>query len=953
MRRLTPLALAAALILPHCTNAPRPQPQAAPQQSAAVQSPLAEKVPLDPDVRRGVLPNGLTYYIRVNHRPEKRAELRLAVNAGSILESEEQRGLAHFVEHMAFNGTASFPKQELTRYLERIGMRFGPDVNAYTSFDETVYMLQVPTDDPKIVQTAFHILHDWAGSVSFEKSEVDRERGVLVEEWRLGRGAGARIRDKQFPVVFHGSQYAERLPIGKPEILQKASAEQVRDFYRTWYRPDLMAVVAVGDFDPAAVETLIREQFGAIPAARKPAPRKTFPIPDHKETLTSVVTDPEMTAITVEVDYKRPPIAHGTVGQLRDRLVDSLYDSMMMARLAELGRAADPPYTMAFAASGGLARTKSAYRIYARVNNGGVERALSTLLTEAQRVEKYGFSESELERAKTSFLRSIDRAYDDRDKQESSRLVGSYVSNFLEQWPAPGIAYTHDADHKLIPGITLAEVNARASQWITDTNRVILVSGPEKKEAKIPDEAKVLAVFNDTQKVAVTPWVDRVRNEPLVATQPKPGTIVDEKTFPEVGVTRWKLSNGAVVLLKQTDFKNEEILIQGWSPGGTSLAPDSIHHSAQYSSSIVMQGGVGNFDATELQKALTGKQAYISPWIGELNEGIRGMAAPRDLETAMQLLYLDFTAPRRDEKAFTSYVTKLRGQLENQEAAPGYWFERKMNEVMWQNHPRRRMLTTADVDQLNLDQAMAFYKERFADASDFTFTIVGNVDAATLRPLVEKWIASLPTIGRTETWRNLGIRPPAGIEKVKVEKGIEPRSSVRIVFNGDAVWSLDNAHQISSLADVLRIRLREELREDRGGVYGVGVFGGITRYPEQRYTMTISFATDPKRVDELVKAVFDEIAKLKTDGPADDYINRVHEAQRRSHETALKENGFWVSQIEYLATNDLNFGEIAKYDQRVAAVTRDSIRDAARKYLDDKRYVIGVLDPEKTEKAAK
>ena len=962
MRRLMPFAVAIALLFPHCTTSPTPV--TAPVQPAAVgraaetaapqiaPSPLDAPVPLDPAVRQGVLSNGLTYYIRTNVKPEKRAELRLVVDAGSILETDEQRGLAHFVEHMAFNGTKRFEKQELVNYIERIGMRFGPDLNAYTSFDETVYMLDVPTDDAKIVDTAFQILGDWASAISFEQIEIEKERGVVIEEWRLGRNAGGRIFDKQAPLVFHGSKYAERLPIGKKEILEKAPAEQLRRFYRDWYRPDLMAVIAVGDFDPAQIETLIRREFAGLPKPVAAPPRDEFAIPDHAQTLTSVATDPEASWISVEVDFKRPRVEYDTVRDLRQSLVDSLYDSMLNARLGELGREANPPYQMAFAGAGPLGRSKSAYRIYARVNSGGVERALTTLLTEAKRVEKHGFAETELARAKTNVLRGIDRQYEDREKLESERFATQYIQHFLDDRPAPSIEWRRDLYHQYVPEITLAEVNARAGQWITEANRVILVSGPDKKEAAIPDEAKVLAVFDDANAVEVTPWVDRVRDEPLVAQEPKGGKVIEEKTFADVGVTSWKLSNGPLVLLKPTDFKNDEVLIRGFSPGGRSLSPEAIDVAARISGAMVNQMGAGNFDPTELRKALTGKVVSVTAFMSDLSEGIQGAASPKDLETAFQLLYLRFTGARRDEKAFSSAMSNLRGQLDQREAAPEYWFSKKMTETLTMDHPRRRQFTAADLAPVTLDQVLNFYRDRYADASDFTFTIVGSFELGSIRPLVEKWIGGLPSTGRKETWRDFGVKEPEGVQKVKIEKGIAPRSTVRLVFHGDAKWSLDESHQLQSLADILRIRLREELREDRGGVYGVGVSAGLTRWPEEEYTFNVSFSADPARVDELVGAVLAEIRKLQAEGPAEDYVNRVHEMQRRQREVELKQNGFWAGQVEYLSMNRLGFEEIGRHDQRIAAVSRESMRDAARKYLDESRYVLGVLEPEKPAPAA-
>jgi zinc protease len=820
-------------------------------------------------------------------------------------------------------------------------------VNAYTSFDETVYMLQVPTDDPKIMDTAFRILHDWSTAVTFDAAEVEKERGVVVEEWRLGRGAQGRIRDKQFPIVFHGSRYAERLPIGSKEILEKAPVERLRQFYRDWYRPDLTAVVAVGDFDPDRIETLIREQFGRIPKATAAPPRNDFPIPDHAQTLVSVATDPEATGTTVSVEYKRPPVPTGTVGDMRRSLIDSLYHSMMNARLRELGQVADPPYQAAFAGSGSLGRTKSVYRLGARVNNAGVERAVTTLVTEAKRVEEHGFTSTELERAKTIFLRGIERAYEDREKMDSQRFASQLVQHFLEDDPAPSIAYIRDLYNEMIPAITLEEVNARADQWITDTNRVILVSGPDKQEARIPDEKTLLAAFAEADRAAVTPWVDKVRDEPLVAQQPTPGRVVEETSFPEVGVTRWKLSNGAVVLLKPTDFRNEEILMRAWSPGGHSLAPDASYFTASRSSDIVAQMGLGKFDVTELGKALTGKVAFVAPIISELNEGLRGSASPKDIATMFELLYLRFTGPRSDEQAFASYRSRLRGQLENQEAAPSFWFNKRFTEVWTQHHPRRRIQTAADVEKLDMPAALSFYRERFATASDFLFTFVGNFDIAAIRPLVEKWIGGLPSTNRVETWRDVGVRRPAGVQNVTVERGIEPRSSVRIAFHGPAQWSLENAHLIDSLGDVMRIRLREELREDRGGVYGVAVGGSIVRHPREEFAFTISFTADPERVDELVKATMAEVEKMQTAGPSDDHISRVHEMQRRELELALKQNGYWIGEIEYAAANGIDFKEILRDEERIKLVTKESIRDAARRYLDRSRYVLGVLNPEK------
>ncbi len=862
-----------------------------PAEPAPLETPAADApIPLDPAVITGRLDNGLTYYVRANGKPENRASLRLVVDVGSLVEDEDQRGLAHFVEHMAFNGTESFAKQELVDYLERIGMRFGADVNAYTSFNETVYMLEVPTDDEETLETGFQILEEWAHRVSFEDEEIDLERGVVVEEWRLGRGARGRIGDEQLPVLFHGSRYAERKVIGAKEVLETAPPEALRRFYRDWYRPDLMAVVAVGDFDEADVVGRIERHFGGISGPAEPRPRSDYDIPDHADTLTSIVTDPEATSISVMVGYKRPAEEADSVAALRRKLIDSIYDRMMIARLGELALLADPPYQGAYAASGPLGRAKSIYQLAAGVRDGGVLRGLETLLTEARRVEVHGFTEPELERTKIEILRGIERAWEERDKRESGRYARAYVGHFLEDDPEPGIDYVRDLYDELVPRIGLEEVNARAQQWLTDDNRVILVSGPEKEEAGIPAERELLAAFDAVAALAVTPWVDRTRDEPLVATAPRPGTIVEEEEIAAVGATRWRLSNGVTMVLKPTDFKNDEVLLAGYSPGGHSLVPEEDYITAIQASAVVSEMGLGAFDQVELGKKLTGKVAGVRTSIRETSEGVSGAASPKDLETLFQLLYLHFTGARRDERAFESYLSSTRGYLENQEASPSFWFGREWNHATFGDHPRRRLLTLDTVDELDLDRALEIYRDRFADASEFIFTLVGSFDLAEIRPLVEAWVAALPSTGRDENWRDVEAYAKPTVTRFEVSRGIEPQSSVRLVFHGFTDWSPLEDHLASSMAEALRIQLREVMREDLGGVYGVRVYSSISRYPRGRYNSGVSFSCDPERTDELLAAALAEIEQLKAVGPTQDTIDKVREIQRRGRETALEQN---------------------------------------------------------------
>ncbi|MEJ2084402.1 MAG: pitrilysin family protein, partial [Acidobacteriota bacterium] len=664
-------------------------PTDSPAESSTLAVDLSKKLSTDPKLITGKLSNGVQYFIRVNKKPEQRAELRLAVNAGSMQEDEDQLGLAHFVEHMAFNGTANFEKQELIDYLEGIGMRFGPDINAYTSFDETVYMLQIPTDDQETIETAFQILHDWAHNVSMEGEEIDKERGVVIEEWRLGRGADARIRDKQFPVLFKDSRYAERLPIGEKEILEEAPYDALRRFYRDWYRPDLMAVVAVGDFDPDQIERLIRQHFESIEEPSDPRARELYPVPGHEETLYAITTDPEATSTSVGVYYKLDKRGSDTIADYRRGIAEELYHAMVNARLNEIRQQADPPFIFAFSTSAGFVRSRDVYIQAAGVQEGEVETGLEALLAEIERVDRHGFTASELDRAKSQLLRQYEQAFAERDKRKSGTYAREYVRVFLEDEPTPGIERELELVRELLPTIDLGELNRLASAWISESNRVVLVSAPETPGDPPTTEEKLAAVFTEVEESELAPYVDHVRNTPLLAQEPLPGRVTSESAIEEIDVTEWQLSNGARVILKPTDFKNDQILISAFSPGGTSLASDEDYPSASFATTLMGESGLGEFDLVELDKALAGKIAGVDAYIAELEEGIEGGASPQDLETMFELLYLTFTAPRSDSDAYQSFMARVRSFVENRDSRPESVFADEILLQRFDDHPRR------------------------------------------------------------------------------------------------------------------------------------------------------------------------------------------------------------------------------------------------------------------------
>jgi zinc protease len=900
-------------------------------------------LPVDPAVTIGTLGNGIRYYIRANHRPANRAELRLVVNAGSTLEDNDQRGLAHFVEHMAFNGTRHFAKQELVSYIESIGMRFGADLNAYTSFDETVYQLQVPTDSATILTRAFQILADWAHEVSFDTTEIRKERGVVLEEWRLGRGAGQRMLDQHLPVLFRGSRYAERLPIGTPECIRTCPPAALRRFYSTWYRPDLMAVVAVGDFDPERIAALIREHFDPIPRASTASARQDPTIPPRSDPAVSIAADPEATTTSATVYLIGPRRPGGTVASWRADLLESLASGMLNERLWELTQKPNPPFINAGAGQSSFVRTADAFSFGALVADSGVRRGLEAILIELVRAGRHGFTEAELDRARTNLLRALEQAHAERDKSESGGFTDEYVDNFLTGDPIPGIAYEYALAQRLLPGVSLAELNTLARGWLAVGAPVILVNTPEKNRAAIPTPDALLGLFAEVRQRDIAAYVETVSDGDLVAAPPTPGRIVAERRDSALGTHEWTLSNGARVVLKRTDFKADELLFQATGPGGLSLAPDSLLTSARFAAQVVNLSGLGQFSAVDLQKKLAGKAVNLSPYIGSFEQGLSGQSSPRDAETMFQMAYLYFTAPRIDPDAVTAFLGNLRSALANRSASPDAAFQDTLSVTLSQHHRWSKPITATIVDEVKPAAALEFYRQRFGSVAGFTFGIVGTFDPDSIRPLVEKYLASIPS-GTASTSRDPGIRPPTTVVQRTVRKGIEPKSQTALVFTGPARVSLGERWILNAMGEVFQIRLRDELREELGGTYSVGVSPSLVRQPREQYSVSIRFGSDPKLADSLVRVIFAEIDSLQAQGPKPADLAKVKESFARSRETALKENGWWLGQLMQAARE----GDPAAppIEPFLATITVESVREAAKRYLDRSRFVRVTLLPQ-------
>jgi zinc protease len=929
------------LLVPHQAARAQDPPAVNPAMSARLDQP----VPVDPRIRIGYLPNGLRYYIRVNDRPFRRAELRLVVNVGSVVEDDDQLGLAHFVEHMAFNGSRNFPKQELVRFMESIGMRLGPGVNANTGFDETVYMLHVPTDNADAMRKAFLFLGDVAHGLSFDADAIQKERGVITEEWRQGRGADARMQDVQTPILLKNSRYGTRIPIGSVASIEHFSPDALKRFYRDWYRTDLMAVIAVGDFNPADVEKTIKDTFGAIPEPASPRARPAFDVPEHADVLYAVATDPEATATTIGIYNMLPARDQTTIGAYRQMHVERLYTGMMNSRLAELTLKANPPFLKAAIDRGLFVRTKEAATLMALVKGDGIEAGLEALATESARAARFGFTSAEIEREKRDTLRRYEMAYAEHEKEESADLAAEYIRNFTQKEPLPGITYEYGMVQRFLPEITLDEVNKVAKDW-AGGSRVVVVNAPQKPGLTVPSEARLAAAIKSPSERDIKPYVDIASSQPLIDKLPQPGSVVKSTTRPPTGLTEWELSNGVRVVLQPTRFKQDEVVFRATSPGGASLASDADHVAAMTADRVIAASGLGPFDAIQLRNALAGKAGSVRPFISDSEEGLEGGASPKDLETMFQLIYLTFTQPRADPTVFKVLTDQMKTMLASQQASPEWMFEQTLRTTLSQNHFRARPMTPELVKEMDLQKSFTFYKDRFADASDFTFVIAGSFDIDAIKPLVEQYLGSLPTLRRKETWRDEGITPPSGVVEKVVRKGIEPKSQVGLVFTGSMNYDVQNRVALDALSVVLETRLREKLREALGGTYGVQVEATASKIPRPRYSVTIQFGCDPKRTDELVKALFGEIEALKTRGPGAEEVADAREALKREHDSDMALNGHLVAELTSAYENGEDVSVFFGLPAQYAELTVSSVQAAARRYLDTANYVRVTLLPE-------
>lgn len=908
----------------------------------------SDVLPVDKNVIIGKLANGLTYYIRRNVEPKNRAELYLVNKAGSILETDAQRGLAHFTEHMAFNGTKDFPKNELVNYLQKSGVKFGADLNAYTSFDETVYQLPLPTDSVKLFEKGFDILANWAGMVTFDTKEINSERGVVLEEERVsGKNATERIQRQTFPVLFNNSRYAQRLPIGKEEILKNFKPETIKSFYHDWYRPDLQAVIAVGDFDPQRVEQLIKERFSGLKNPTAEKPRTKYTVPPTPGTAVKIVTDKEFPYTIAQIVVKHPETTVRTESDYMRSMRISLFNQMINARLGELMQKPEPPFLFAQASYSGFLANQDAFSTMAVAKSAGqLQGAIKATLDEIERARKFGFTETELERAKQNAMTGMENQYKEKDKTKSASFVQEYQQNFLQDEAIPGIEFEYNFYKEHLDQIKLSEINALAGSFISTQNRVVIVEAPEKEKAQLPTEQTLLSWINTGGK-NITAYVDNVSKKPLLEKEPVAGKITGETKDAAIAATTLTLSNGVKVILKPTDFKNDQILINGYSFGGTSLATDQDYVSANISSGIVSSSGIADMTQIQLDKMLSGKNVGVTPFITETTQGISASSSPKDLETAMQLIYLYFTQPRKDADIWQSQIAQTKALLPNRSLDPGQVFQDTIAAVLGNHHYRRMPLTLEKLNTANIDKAFDFYKARFADASGFTFTLVGSFETEKIKPLLEKYLGGLPAAGRKETYKNLGIHAPAGQLTKSVYKGIGDKSNVQLVFSGDFDYNDDSKLQLDALEEIMNIKLTERLREKEGGVYTPGVRAGYSKIPMGRYSITVYFTCAPANVDKLIAATMDEIAKIKQNGAEATDIAKYQAEEKRSTEVQMRENSFWAGTLIRASQNQENPDKVLEHTADLSKITVQSTKETANKYLSGVNLIRLISYPEK------
>ena len=895
-------------------------------------------IPMDSSIRYGKLENGLTYYIRSNKQLENRADFYIAQNVGAILEEDYQNGLAHFLEHMAFNGTKNFPGKGIINYMESIGAQFGTNINAYTSLDETVYMLRsIPVHRAGIVDSALLILHDWSSFISLEAEEIDKERGVILEEWRTGAHANRRMWKESNKQKYPGSQYAKRDIIGDTAIINNFMHETLRDYYKKWYRPDLQALIIVGDISVDTVEMSIKKLFADIPAPVSRAPRPIYSIPNNASPIVSIVTDPEAKVSRLGIEYKHEPLADTfkkTTGYYTKLLINSLLGRMIESRFEEISADPTASFVGGYAEYGAIDRSKDAFQVMVVAKDGQEKQAFNAMLTEVQRLKKHGFLDTELERAKKELLAYYEKLYNERTNTKNANYVQEYIGHFLELEPIPSIEWEYErAPQYFNDSISLLVINQTLQNYITSNNIVVDISGPEKQKAQLPDKSMVLSSLNTIANTEVTPYSETTVNKTLLQKKLKAGSLVSEKAMESLQANELLLSNGIRIITKETTLKNDEILVACFSEGGYSLVKKVTDlPSAFFATNIVENNGLGAFSKIELSKHLAGKIATISPYISTYSEGFSGSSSVKDLETLLQLIHLYFSSPRKDDDAFDALMNKYKTVLINAETDPRKTFSDSINFLSANKHPLAGLITMATLEKVSQKTALNIFKQRFANPADFTFVFVGNIHKDSLLHLATKYLGSLKTSKKKEQWKDHYMRFPKGVQLSDFEKAMQvAKTSIYLQFNGEMAYSLSQKTHMDALADILDLRFTETIREDEGGTYGVRVKGSVSKTPIEEADLSIQFDTDKEKKDRLIDLIYNELETIQTNGPREADLQKVKLNLLKQHQENLEENGWWLKAISLYEKDKINLA--ADYTDAVNTLSVKSIQEFLKALL--------------------
>ena len=917
---------------------------------------MNQPIPVDPEVRTGKLENGMTYYIRHNEKPKGQADFYILHDVGAIQENDSQQGLAHFLEHMAFNGTKNLPGKQLTEYLETVGVKFGANLNAGTSWDYTVYNISdVPTSRQGIIDSALLILHDWSHFIALEPSEIDSERGVIMEELRTRDGASWRSSMKMLQALGKGTQYEHRNLIGYLDGLKSFQHKELEAFYNQWYRPDYQAVIVVGDIDVDAVEAQIKTLMADIPAPAAAASQKeTIVVPDNEEPIVSIFTDPEMQGTRVQVFIKRPALPKqmgNTMLAEATNVIQAFITTMENARLQEIAAQPDAPFLGAGMGTGdviGIIPTLNATLFVAMTQDGKLARGFETLYTEIEKVRRYGFTQGEFERAQENLMRQAERSYTNRNDRRNSEFVETYLSNFRKNHPMPDAETEWKLDSMLIKMLNVDAVNAFAQQTITPTNQVIVVNAPEKEGLVAPTAEEILAIRDKVAASEITAYEDNVVKEPLIAegTVLKGSPVKKTTEDKQLGTTEWTLANGAKIVVKPTTYKADEVRMNAQAKGGLSLLTDAEFYMGEMMPAVNSMSGVGKFQATELKKQLSGKSASVQPSVENYASAMNGVCSPKDIETMLQLLYLNFTQPRFDRTDYDNLIKMLRTQLENAKSNPDFLMEEKQIDVVYGNNPRRQMISTEIVDKFDFDQLPAIYAKLYPGVNGFVFTFVGNVDLETLKPLVEKYIGSIPAAKKPLTYVDDKVSPVKGeVTEEFTAPMQQPKVSVYYYFSGQMPYTLKDKVALTFLTQALNSRYLISIREEKGGTYGVRVSGSTAYIPRETYDMTISFDTNEEMADELREIVMKEIQEIAENGPKTEDIEKTREFMLKNWKNSLEQNGGWMNYIQAKYGSGLDY--IGGYEQAVRSLTNADVQAFAKKLFADGNLVKVIMRPSK------